>query len=133
MRKQLENAMYEEVQNELNEIASMELGSDAYVRTTNCVNAMIDRVHESKKLENEALRLEIENKKLDVEMDKNRDEKKNNIAKNIMSGVTFTLSMAAFIWSNIDSKKFEMGYTHTTEPGRASGRRLMNLLDKFIK
>lgn len=133
MRKELENTLYEEVQSELNEIAKMELGTDTYVKTTKCVTDMIDRLHESRKLENESMRLELEDKKLDVEKEKNRNEKRNNVAKNIMSGITFAVSMGAFIWSNIDSKKFEMGYTHTTEAGRASGRRLMNLLDKFIK
>lgn len=131
MRKELENVVYEEVLSELGEISKMELGKDEYVKTTQGVNSMIDRLHESKKLENEALKLELEAERLKVEAEKNRNEKSNNVVKNILTGVTFAGSVIVAVWANLDSKSFEKNYTHTTEAGRASTRKLLGFLDKF--
>lgn len=131
MRKELENAVYEEVMNELGEISKMELGSEEHVKSAQVVNGMVDRLHESKKLENETLKLELEAKRLEVEEEKNRNEKNNNVVKNVITGVTFVGSVVVAVWANLDSKKFEMGFTHTTEAGRASTRKLLGFLDKF--
>lgn len=131
MRKELENVVYEEVLSELSEISKMEMGSDQHVKSAQVVNGMIDRVHESKKLENETLRLELEAEKLKIEDEKNRNEKTNNVVKNILTGVTFVGSVIVAVWANLDSKAFEKDYTHTTEAGRASTRKLLGFLDKF--
>ena len=131
MRKDLENLLYGEVEDELGEIANMKLGSDEYTKTTNAVNGMIDRLHESKKIENETLRLEIEKDKIEIEKEKNHNDNTNNVVKNIITATTFVLSAGVAVWANIDSKRFEKGFTHTTEAGRASNRIILNILDKF--
>ena len=131
MRKDLENAVYEELMAELEGISKMELGKDEHTKTAQVFNTMIDRVHESKKLENEAFRLELEEQKLKIEEERNRHEKFNDVVKHVITGVTFVGTIAVTVWANIDSKKFEMGYNHTTEAGRASTKKLLGFLDRF--
>lgn len=132
MRKELEQAYYEEVLSELEEISKMELGSDAHVKTAQVANSMIDKLNEAERIKNEQKRLENEEQKLAIEAEKNEIEKRNNLIKNVLTGAVFAVSTGITIWSNVTAMRFETsGHLHTTEPGKGSTRKLLNLLDKF--
>lgn len=126
----IEKVMYDEVLNELEQVKKMELGSDQHVTTVGVVNSMVDRLGESQKLDNEAKRLEIEEKKLSIEAQRLEGEKKDRTVKNILTIGTNVLFLGVTIWANIDSKRFEQGFTHTTESGKNSSRTLMSLWNK---
>lgn len=120
----IEKAMYDEVLSELEAVKEMELGSDQHVKTVGVVNSLVDRLGESQKLDNEARRLEIEAQRLE-------GEKKDRTIKNIITVGTNVLFLGVTIWANIDSKRFEQGFTHTTESGKNSSRTLVSLWNKI--
>ena len=143
MNKELEQLLAKEVKSELEAIEGIdELGTDQHYNMVENVNKMMDRLNESQKIENEAKKLDIEREKLEVqkvtedeklavEKDKLKFDKRDRLVKNIITGVTFVISLGVTIWANIDSKNFEREDTHTTESGRSSQRKLLGLLDKF--
>lgn len=132
MRQELERLYYEEIKSEIEEIGNAELGGDVHVKTAQVANSMMDRLNEAEKIKNEQKRLENEEQKLAIEAEKNAIEKRNNTIKNILTGAIFAVSTGVTIWSNVSAMKFETGGNlHTTEPGKNSTRKLLNLLDKF--
>ena len=127
----IEKAMYDEAIRELEKVKTMELGSDQHVKTVGVVNSMVDRLGESQKLDHEAKRLDIEEARLKVEAQRLSDEKKDRMIKNAIVIGTNVLFLGVTIWANIDSKRFEQGYTHTTESGKNSSRTLVSLWNKI--
>lgn len=131
MKEQLMELVNKEVESEVKSIGSMELGADEHVKTAKVANDMMDRLIKVDEIENEKRKLDLEERKLDIEEQKVENDKRNNKIKNVLSGIAFVTSLGVTIWANIDSKRFELGSTHTTEAGRGSTRKLLNLLDKF--
>ena len=138
MRKDLEQNLYEETLSEVAEMGNMELGSNAHVKTAKVVNDTIDRLNEAKRIENQSRQLDIEAEKNEIEREKNEierekiaNEKRFNKIKTVGSWILFIATTGVTIWANKDSKRFEEGYTHTTEAGKSSTRNLLNLMDKF--
>lgn len=127
----IEKAMYEEVMNELESVKKMELGSDQHIKTVGVINSMVDRLGESQKLDYEKKRMEIEERKTLIEAARLESEKKDRTFKNIATVVTNGLFLGVTIWANVDSKRFEQGFTHTTESGKSSSRTLMSLWSKI--
>lgn len=123
--------MYEEVQNQYEEISKMELGSEQCVKAMNAINGTVDRLNEMEKLEIEDRKLDIEEQKLEIERERNENEKKDRLIKTAVGVGTFVLGTAVTIWGYVDSKHFEQGYTHTTNAGRESTRSLLNIMNKF--
>lgn len=131
MRKDLEQNLYEETLSEVAEMGNMELGSNAHVKTAKVVNDTIDRLNEAKRIENQSRQLDIEAEKNEIEREKIANEKRFNKIKTVGSWILFIATTGVTIWANKDSKRFEEGYTHTTEAGKSSTRNLLNLMDKF--
>lgn len=118
MDKELQKTMYEGVQKDFEEIGGMDLGSEDRGRALDAANRTVDRLNEMKKIE--------------LEEQKIKNEKKHNTARLIVTAVTFVGSVLVTIGTYIDSKKFEQeGFMHSTEGGRGSSKKLLNLLDKF--
>lgn len=126
----LEKTLYDGAQYQYEEIADMDLGSDQYTKTVNGANNMMDRLNEAEKIKLEKRRLDIEEQKAIIE--KQRVENENKIAKiKVAVGVaTFVAAAAIEVWAHIDSKLFEMDYTKTTESGKSSTRKLLSFMDK---
>ena len=127
----VENVILEEVINEYGEISKMPIGNDEHVKAVNAANSMLDRLNESKKIAIEQRKLDIEEEKLEVENKKIESDKKGRIAGYVLNGLMFAASMGVTLWGYVDSKKFEQGFTHTTEAGRQSNRNLLSFMDKF--
>lgn len=127
----IKQTLTEEVLNEYDEIAKMKLGSDEYVKTVQGVNSMVDRLNDLEKNENDSIKLELEADKLKLEQERLAFDKKGQKIGNIIKVTLFGVCTAVTIWANIDSKKFEMGYTHTSSAGRESTKKLLSFMDKF--
>ena len=144
----VEKIMYDEAEREFQYLDDLELGSEEHARGTSAANSIIDRLNKSEeiKLKNRELdfkeaelnmekeKLDIEKQKLEVEVQKNKNGTlmdKVKIGVEIGTAMLFVVASFAQMKS---SQRFESeGYTHTTESGRASERRLSNLIDKVIK
>lgn len=126
----VEKTMYEEAQSEFKEAGKMKLGSEDHVKTIAAANATVDRLNEIEKIKVEKRKLDVEERKLDIEERKLEHDKKDRFIKNALTIGIFAASTIVTIWANYDSKKFEGAYTHTTEAGRGSERKLLNFMDK---
>lgn len=129
--KSVEEVLYEEALSECSAMAGMKLGSEEHTKTAKVVNDMMDRLIKLEEVKNEQRRLDIEEQKAYIEERKVDSDKINQWIRNGITLVTFGVSVMVTVWANEDSKLFEQGYTHTTEAGRTSTRRLLTLLDKF--
>lgn len=126
--KELRNPIIEEVQNEIAEVAKMELGSDEYVKTVNGVNGLTDRAIKMQEVENESRRLDVEAEKLLIEKEKIDSDKKGNWIKVGGSVLVALLYAGVNIWAVKDNQRYENGGgMHTAEGGRAGLRNLLNL------
>jgi hypothetical protein len=137
----LETKMYERAEQQYRDAELMGAGSEECVKTTNLANGTVDRLNElrkirleEKKLEYEKARLEAEKareeKKLEFEKARLEADKRDRFIKNVMTGVTFGVGALITIWANIDSKKFEGAFTHTTSAGRQSESKLLSFMDR---
>lgn len=127
----IKTVMMGEVKDEFEKIGKMELGSDAHVKTAGVANATMDRLIKMDEVENERKQLELKERELEIEEQKLTKDRKLDKIKTIGSWVMFGICTGVSIWANIDSKKFEGAFTHTTEAGRSSERKLLGLMDRF--
>ena len=127
----VKETLTDEVLNEYSEISKMNLGSEVYTTTVNGVNCMIDKLNDMQRIENEARKLDIEEDKLRLEQERLFFDSKSQKVGNIRKVALFGVCTVVTIWANIDSKRFEMGYTHTSSAGRETTKKLLNFMDKF--
>ena len=126
----IERTMRDEANKEFEEMGKMKLGSEEHVKTANVANTTVDRLNEIEKINIEHRKLDIEEQKIEIEKKKLENDKKNNLVRYVLTGAIFVVSTGVTIWANIDSKRFEGSFTHTTASGRNSERKLLSLLDK---
>ncbi len=119
----LEKTMYERAEQQFRSAETMDAGSEDCTKATNIANCTVDRLNELRKIRLEEAKLEHERAKL-------KAEERDRLVKNIMTGVTFGVGVLVTIWANIDSKKFEGAFTHTTSAGRQSESKLLSLMDR---
>ena len=127
----IRQTLTEEVLNEYDVISKMTLGSEDYTKTVNGVNSMVDKLNDMRRIENDARKLDIEEDKLKLEQERLAFDSKSQKVGNIIKVALFGVCTAVTIWANIDSKRFEMGYTHTSSAGRETTKKLLNFMDKF--
>ncbi len=126
--------LYEETQHHIEEIGTMELGSDAHVKTVNCTASMIDRLNDHQKIELEDRKLDLEEKKLELEKAKLKSDKKGRLVLNIITSATTVATIGVHVWTVLSDRKFESeGFMHTSEAGRNSRKTLLSLVDRFRK
>lgn len=126
----LKTEIREEVQNELKELRKMQLGSDEYRTTVDGVTKLADRVIEMDKLDNERqAQAEIQEKELELKQEQIKEEKKDRIIKNCLTGVSVVGGILVTIWGTIVSINFEREGTFTT----SAGRKHVNKLLSFFK
>ena len=128
----------DEVMSEIEGVSTMTLGSAEHGHTVEAVNGMIDRLVKLEQVETDKRKLDLESEKLRLEEEKRdleelkvNNEARNNKIRNVITVATTVLTVGVTIWANVDSKRFEQGFTHTTEAGRTSTRKLLGLLDKL--
>jgi hypothetical protein len=133
----LENQMMERAEQQFRNIEKLTAGSEEHAKATTAANITVDRLNkmreiriEEKKLEIEREKLKAEEKKLEIEREKLKAEQRNNLIKTLVTIATFTAGAGITIWANVDSKKFEGAYTHTTSAGRQSESKLLSFMDR---
>ena len=127
---EMTHAMRKEALDEFVEIGKLEIGSEKHLKAVQAVNSVVDRLNKIEEINIEKEKLEIEREKIEVEEQKLNNDKRNSLVRNVLTGATFVIATGVTIWANYDSKKFEGAFTHTTEAGKNSERKLLSLMDK---
>lgn len=124
----LKTEIREEVQNELKELRKMQLGSDEYRSTVDGVTKLADRVIEMDKLDNERqVQAEIHEKEMELKQEQMKEDKKDRIIKNCLTGVSVIGGMLVAIWGTIASINFEKEGTITTSAGRKHLNKILSM------
>lgn len=122
-----ETMLEEVIKNNFEMLKTMDVDSDEYEDAVDAQMRLVDRAIKLSQIDIEIEKANQENlAKLKEMEDENKREKTRNIIKIAMFGVATVVT----IWANIDSKRFEQGFTHTTASGRESQRKLLSFMDK---
>ena len=123
----IETMWKDEIQNELKELGRLDAGTEEYKGTADAVTKMMVQLNESKKIDLEREKVEIELRRLDADISKNQDDRRDKFAKNCIAVGTFGLSLVAYGAAFIMSTNFERIGTFTTQGGKISIRELLKL------
>lgn len=115
-----------EIQDELEEIGGMEIGSEAHKAATEALTKLLDKYNDIDKLD-----LEYQDKYESRENDRImkeqqlKHEKTDSLIKNILTGVVGIGGLCVTVWGTCKSIKFEETGTFTTIMGRGFIQRLL--------
>lgn len=93
-----------EVEEDIDAIREMDIGSKEFIESVPKVNDMIDRINEAEKIE--------------VEKDKLKVDKMDRVIKYVVTGVTFLGAAFITIWGTIYSDNFDVDRIHDNEAGK---------------
>lgn len=115
-----------EIENELNTLKEMEVGSDEHKTTLDGITKLTEKVIEIERNENEsrekAMDREIENSFRTKQMD---DDRKDRLIKNCLTGASIVTGVGITVWGTLKSLKFEETGTVTTIVGRGFINKLL--------
>lgn len=115
-----------EIENELNTLKEMEVGSDEHKTTLDGITKLTEKVIEIERNENEsrekAIDREIENNFRTKQMD---DDRKDRLIKNCLTGASIVTGVGITVWGTLKSLKFEETGTVTTIVGRGFINKLL--------
>lgn len=118
----------EEIRNELKELSKMEVGTETYSKTVDGVTKLADRVIEMDKLDNERqAQAENHENEMELKLAQLKEDKKDRLVKNCLTGVSIVGSMAIAVWGTIASINFEREGTFTTSAGRKHINKVLSL------
>ena len=122
----IETSLHEEIQKELDELGRLELGSDTYRATVDGVTKLMDRAIEIDKFNREH-EDGVENRELDkhIKLKQLRDERRDQMIKNVLTGLGIAVSAGVTIWGTVKSIEFEKEGTITTIMGRGFINKLL--------
>ena len=128
----LEKLLVEEVESQLEALNELGYGSEEHHRGVQDTSILLDKINDTKRIEYERQdKLASREQEKEMKLKQMREDRFERWLKYGLTGVTFVASLGFSIWAYKDSKAFEMGFTQTTEAGRASTRKILSLLDKF--
>lgn len=123
----IENMLREELESEIKELGTLELGSDKYKSTVEGVTKLVDRVIEMEKIDIERQdRIDAREEENQIKMTEMSVDRKDRIIKNILSAAGIIIPVGVTIWGTKVSLKFEETGTITTTSGR-------NFINKLFK
>lgn len=129
----VKDLLNDEVEKQLGSLEDLPFGSEEHHRGVQDTSVLLDKLNDMNRIEREYQ--EKEKCRIEEEDIRRREIRDARIERALKYGLPFTLSLiyvGVNLWLNEDAKKFEIdGYTHTTEAGRGSTRKLFGLLDKF--
>lgn len=115
-----------EIQNELENLKKMELGTENYRATVDGLAKLMDRSIELRKFQAECKNnREIQVMENDIKLAQMADEKKDRLVKNAIAIAGIVLPMALTIWGAKKSWKFEEEGTITSTMGRGFMSRIL--------
>lgn len=120
-----ETLLFKEIDDELNELSKMEIGTDKYKATADVIAKLTDRAIELKKMDIEIAE-KVENRKQDqLKIKQIEDEKIDRIVRNAISIAGIVVPVVVTVWGTIVTLKFEETGTVTTIMGRGFVNKLL--------
>lgn len=115
MKEKVNNKLVEEVSRELDELGSLDVGSEEYKTTVNGVTSLVDRVIEINKFDHD-----LENRKKESELKENqmKEDVKDRWIRNGLTAAGIVVPTVLTIWGTFKTLKFEEIGTITTTSGR---------------
>ena len=114
-----ETMLYEEIQNEFEELKKIEVGSDEYKTAVDGLTKLMDRAIEIDKLNVGAEeRLDARNIDAELRQEQLEADVKDRKVRNAISLAGIIIPTAVTIWGTLKSLKFEETGTVTTNAGR---------------
>lgn len=122
----IKTLLVEEVQDELDNLSNLELGSEEYKTTVDGLTKLIDRVIDIEKLESEN-KDKVENREdeNDFKLKQMDEERKDRWIRNGIAAAGVIIPSLVTIWGTVKSLKFEEEGTITTVVGRGFINKLL--------
>lgn len=122
----VKNLLNEEIRDEIEVLSKLEVGSDEHKIAADALAKLLDKSIEMEKLDLEHQE-KVDNRETDqqIKMLQIKDERKDRLIKNALTGVSVVGGFALTIWGTIKSIKFEQTGTITTIMGRGFIQKLL--------
>lgn len=131
MDEQTLSLLYDEIQNEFEELKNLEVGSDKHRTAIDGLTKLVDRKIEIEKsiIDNEN-KVEIQKKELELKEKAMKDERVDKYVKNGLTAASIVGGLGVTVWGTIKSIKFEETGTITTIMGRGFIQSIQKLIPK---
>ena len=118
----IKETLYKEIEDELQALNEVEVGTDEYKSSVDGVTKLLDRAIEIEKHEAEMKEREAERIAKNIQV---AEEQKDRVVKNCISAGGVVLPLLVTIWGTLKSFKFEQDGTVTTIMGRGFINKLL--------
>ena len=118
----IKETLYKEIEDELQALNEIEVGTDEYKSSVDGVTKLLDRAIEIEKHEAEMKEREAERIAKNIQV---AEEQKDRVVKNYISAGGIVLPLLVTIWGTLKSFKFEQDGTVTTIMGRGFINKLL--------
>lgn len=118
----IKKALYQEIEDELQALNEIEVGTDEYKSSVDGLTKLLDRAIEIEKHEAEMKEREAERIAKNIQV---AEEQKDRVVKNYISAGGVVLPLLVTIWGTLKSFKFEQDGTVTTIMGRGFINKLL--------
>lgn len=118
----IKETLYKEIEDELQALTEIEVGTDEYKSSVDGVTKLLDRAIEIEKHEAEMKEREAERIAKNIQV---AEEQKDRVVKNYISAGGVVLPLLVTIWGTLKSFKFEKDGTVTTIMGRGFINKLL--------
>ena len=122
----IENQLRVEIANELTELGKLQLGSEEYRGTVDCITKLMDRALEMEKLNADIHDREfVRENENDLKQKMFADERRDRLVKNCLTAAGIVIPTIVTIWGTLKSIEFEKEGTITTIMGRGFIQKLL--------
>ena len=118
----IKETLYKEIEDELQALNEIEVGTDEYKSSVDGVTKLLDRAIEIEKHEAQMKEREAERIAKNIQV---AEEQKDRVVKNYISAGGVVLPLLVTIWGTLKSFKFEKDGTVTTIMGRGFINKLL--------
>ena len=118
----IKETLYKEIEDELQALNEIEVGTDEYKSSVDGVTKLLDRAIEIEKHEAEMKEREAERIAKNIQV---AEEQKDRVVKNYISAGGVVLPLLVTIWGTLKSFEFEKDGTVTTIMGRGFINKLL--------
>ena len=118
----IKETLYKEIEDELQALTEIEVGTDEYKSSVDGVTKLLDRAIEIEKHEAEMKEREAERIAKNIQV---AEEQKDRVVKNYIAAGGVVLPLLVTIWGTLKSFKFEKDGTVTTIMGRGFINKLL--------
>ena len=116
----------EEIRSEIEEISKIEVGSEKHKTSVDALAKLLDKSIELERLDVEAQeKYESRIAENELKLKQLKDEKRDRIVKNVLTGVSVVGGFGVTIWGTLKSLKFEENGVVTSIVGRGFIQKLL--------